>query len=119
MKNTGKTIKSGGKHGQEARKDRKSTTGMNGYRKKEVTAASSPGPVIATSLRLNLIRIFFNITVTFEWRGHHCCFVAIVLHSTDSTGRGGAGTVRRPSPFLDGVGTIPIPLSLMASVSAH
>ncbi|MFS7916752.1 hypothetical protein Hanom_Chr03g00181021 [Helianthus anomalus] len=34
MKNTGKTIKSGGKHGQEARRDRKSATGMNGSPKK-------------------------------------------------------------------------------------
>ncbi|KAK9073743.1 hypothetical protein SSX86_006337 [Deinandra increscens subsp. villosa] len=34
MKNTGKTIKSGGKHGQETRKDRKSATGMDGSPKK-------------------------------------------------------------------------------------
>ncbi|KAK1437571.1 hypothetical protein QVD17_03365 [Tagetes erecta] len=34
MKNTGKSMKSGGKHGQETRKDRKSTTGVNGSPKK-------------------------------------------------------------------------------------
>ncbi|KAI3754227.1 hypothetical protein L1987_54006 [Smallanthus sonchifolius] len=34
MKNAGKSIKSGGKHVQETRKDRKSTTGMNGSPKK-------------------------------------------------------------------------------------
>ncbi|KVI01192.1 hypothetical protein Ccrd_020511 [Cynara cardunculus var. scolymus] len=34
MKNTGKSIRSGGKYGQEARKDRKSATGVNGSPKK-------------------------------------------------------------------------------------
>ncbi|KAI3709586.1 hypothetical protein L2E82_39352 [Cichorium intybus] len=34
MKNTGKSLRSGGKYGQEARKDRKSTTGVNGSPKK-------------------------------------------------------------------------------------
>lgn len=34
MKNDGKSLRSGGKYGQEARKDRKSATGINGSPKK-------------------------------------------------------------------------------------